>query len=100
MELSSHKIKNFLYILSKKVFLIFQEMELFRTELSELKKQKKKATLKNLLYFGKWKFLSPSLEIFYIFSKKGFCYISVGNSNPLKTKIYYTFPKKIINKFF
>ena len=42
MELSSHKIKNFLYILSKKVFLIFQEMELFRTELSELKKQKKK----------------------------------------------------------
>ena len=42
MELSSHEIKKFLYILSKKVFLIFQEMELFRTELSELKKQKKK----------------------------------------------------------
>ena len=61
----------------------------FRRELPGLKNEKN-PILKCFLYFGTWNFLAPGLKT----------YIPGGTSKAPKTKIYYTSPKKVINKFF
>ena len=73
MELSRSNFKNFLY------FLVFQERKLRKKFLifQEMK------TLKKLLIFKKWNFSVCLGNIFNIFSKKSFSYI-LGNKNPEK----------------
>ena len=82
MKLSSSNIKKFFIFSQKKAFLIFGETEtpkkfLIFQETSyisgsnfELKKILKNPLWKNVLYFGKWNFLAPSLKNFLYFRRE------------------------------
>ena len=67
------------YIFSENVFLIFWEMELSSTKPNKLQEEtfrapkvKKNYSEKILLYFGKWNFVAPNLNVSDIFFKKSF----------------------------
>ena len=99
MELSSPKIKR---------VLIFLKMELSYILGRNFPSPKNKKTHSEFfffffffsLHFGKWNFLAPNLKSYYIFSKRGFSYISGGTFKAPKTKISYISQKKVMNKFF
>ena len=92
MELSSPKIKKFVKLqpqpqnFSLKKFLIFSQKNFFLLFF----------TKKNFILFPEMDVLAPSLKSSYIFSKKGFSYISGGNLQSLKNNNFLYFSKKVL----
>ena len=108
--LFSFNIKKFFTFSQKKSFLISRKMETSKklfiyqeTQLSHISgsnllyyENKKKPTLKNFLYFGKWNFLNSSLKCFLYFrwelasfeNEKFIILFLIKKQNPLK---YNTF---------
>ena len=90
MELSSSKIKLFLY------FCIWNFLASYFSYIPgrnfPSSKSKKKNTLKKFIISQENEFYSPKLKKFFT--------LSGGTSKAPKFKISYTFPKKVMNKFF
>ena len=114
MELFSSNIKiSYIFLCFRKrkpreKFLIFQEMKTLKKLLTFQEMELFSLFRENFLYFRKRK---PS-KYFLYFLAESFSYIlgngkieeipyvSEGTSKALKTKIYSTSPKKVMNKFF
>ena len=103
MELSSPRLKNSCIFFPKKVFLVFQEMELSSPRLKKFltfqeetfQDQKIKKTHSEILFiFCEMEPSSPRLKnILYFFKKKFFLYFSGGRFEPKKQKFLIFFQK-------